>query len=154
MEQKIVADVVENQNLLLKATGNKKVDITSYSALNLAYIGDAVFEIFARTKVVVEQKSTVNNMNKYTSILVKATTQAKMYKYAMQIATEEEMAVLKRGRNAKSHTSAKNATISDYRHATGLEALFGYLYLKGEIERLEEIFIFLTDEMEKNNGYE
>ncbi len=145
---------MENHNLLLQKAMNKKVDMTSYSALNLAYIGDAVFEIFARTKVVIEQNSTVNKMNKYTSRLVKAVNQSKMYQHAMVIATEEEMAVLKRGRNAKSHTSAKNASISDYRHATGLEALFGYLYLKGEIERLEEIFNYVVNEMEKNNEFE
>lgn len=150
MEQKIV----ENKDLLTKARSDKKIDMTSYSALNLAYIGDAVFEIFARSKVVIEQNATVNKMNKYTSRLVKATNQAKMYQYALTIVTEEELAILKRGRNAKSHSSAKNASVSDYRHATGLEALFGYLYLKGEVERLEEIFVFLTNEMEKNNGYE
>ncbi len=150
MEQKIEG----NQNLLLKATSKKKVDMTAYSALNLAYIGDAVFEIFARSKVVVEQNSTVNKMNKYTSTLVKATNQAKMYQHCLNIATEQEVAILKRGRNAKSHSSAKNASVSDYRHATGLEALFGYLYLTGEIERLEEIFNYVTNEMEKNNEYE
>ncbi len=150
MEQKIEG----NQNLLLKATSNKKVDMTTYSALNLAYIGDAVFEIFARSKVVVEQNSTVNKMNKYTSRLVKATNQSKMYQHCLNIATEQEIAILKRGRNAKSHSSAKNASVSDYRHATGLEALFGYLYLTGEIERLEEIFNYVTNEMEKNNEYE
>ncbi len=145
---------MENQNLLLKTTSNKKIDMTAYSALNLAYIGDAVFEIFARSKVVIEQNSTVNKMNKYTSRIVKATNQAKMYQYCLDIATESEVAILKRGRNAKSHSSAKNASVSDYRHSTGLEALFGYLYLKGEIERLEEIFNYITNEMEKNNGYE
>lgn len=145
---------MDNQNLLLKATSQKKVDLTSFSALNLAYIGDAVFEIFARTKVVVEQKSTVNNMNKYTSTIVKAKNQSKMYQHTLKIATEEEMAILKRGRNAKSNSVAKNASVSDYRHATGLEALFGYLYLRGDIERLEEIFNYITNEMEINNEYE
>ncbi len=145
---------MDNQNLLLKATSQNKVDLTSFSALNLAYIGDAVFEIFARTKVVVEQKSTVNNMNKYTSTIVKAKNQSKMYQHTLKIATEEEMAILKRGRNAKSNSVAKNASVSDYRHATGLEALFGYLYLRGDIERLEEIFNYITNEMEINNEYE
>ncbi len=145
---------MENQNLLLKTTTKKDINMSSFSALNLAYIGDAVFEIFARSKVVIEKNSTVNKMNKYTSTIVKAKNQAKMYQHACDIATEEEMAILKRGRNAKSNTVAKNASISDYRHATGLEALFGYLYLKGEIERLEQFFNYVTNEMEKNNEYE
>ncbi len=145
---------MENQNLLLKTTTKKDINMSSFSALNLAYIGDAVFEIFARSKVVIEKNSTVNKMNKHTSTIVKAKNQAKMYMHACDIVTEEEMAILKRGRNAKSNSVAKNASISDYRHATGLEALFGYLYLKGEIERLEQIFNYVTNEMEKNNEYE
>lgn len=130
------------ENELLEQT-HKKVDVRTYSALNLAYIGDAVFEIFARSKVVMEHNTTVNNMNKYTKEYVKATSQSKMYRKALDIVTEEELNILKRGRNAKSHTTAKNASISDYRHATGIEALFGYLYLQGNIQRLNEIFEYI-----------
>lgn len=130
------------ENELLEQT-HKKVDVRTYSALNLAYIGDAVFEIFARSKVVMEHNTTVNNMNKYTKEYVKATSQSKMYHKALDIVTEEELSILKRGRNAKSHTTAKNASISDYRHATGIEALFGYLYLQGNIQRLNEIFEYI-----------
>lgn len=130
------------ENELLEQT-HKKVDVRAYSALNLAYIGDAVFEIFARSKVVMEHNTTVNNMNKYTKEYVKATSQSKMYRKALDIVTEEELSILKRGRNAKSHTTAKNASISDYRHATGIEALFGYLYLQGNIQRLNEIFEYI-----------
>ncbi len=110
------------------------------SGTSLAYIGDAVFEILARTEVITKNKSTVNNMHKQCKDLVKAKTQAKMYHILMDIATEEEISILKRGRNAKSYTSSKNASKIDYRHATGVEALFGYLYLKGDIDRIYELF--------------
>lgn len=136
-------------NNLLKSTtnnDNKKSVINGYGSLSLAYIGDAVFEIFARSLVVTNHNSSVNNMNNLTKEYVRATSQAKMYTKVLEIATEEELGVLKRGRNVKSNTSAKNASIADYRHATGLEALFGYLYLSGEIERLEEIFSYIIGE--------
>ncbi len=131
------------ENNLLKNLSKEEVDVRQYGALNLAYIGDAVFEIYARTKVVKEEKSTVNNMNKKTSAYVNAKAQSEMYHKVLEIATEKEVEILKRGRNAKSKTSAKNASISQYRHATGIEALVGYLYLSGNIERLDEIFEYI-----------
>lgn len=125
-----------NQSELTKTN----VDVRQYSALNLAYIGDAVFEIYARTKVVKEFKSTVNEMNKKTNSYVNANAQNEMYHKLLEIATEEEIEILKRGRNAKSKSSAKNASVGAYRHATGIEALVGYLYLTNNIKRLDEIF--------------
>lgn len=125
-----------NQSELTKTD----VDVRQYSALNLAYIGDAVFEIYARTKVVKEFKSTVNEMNKKTNSYVNANAQNEMYHKLLEIATEEEVEILKRGRNAKSKSSAKNASVGAYRHATGIEALVGYLYLTNNIKRLDEIF--------------
>ncbi len=120
--------------------------INGYGSLSLAYIGDAVFEIFARTKVVREHNSNVNKMNSLTKEYVKAVNQAKMYDKAVEIATEEEQGVLRRGRNAKANHNAKNASVAEYKHATGLEALFGYLYLTGQIKRLEEVFEYIITE--------
>lgn len=117
----------------------KENDIRSYSPLTLAYIGDAVYEILIRTIVVSEGNTQVNKMHKKSSNLVKAETQALIIKALMDELSEEELAYYKRGRNAKSYTSAKNASMSDYRMATGFEALVGYLYLTGQDERLFEI---------------
>ncbi|MDR2903902.1 MAG: ribonuclease III [Clostridiales bacterium] len=117
-----------------------------YSPLVLAYIGDAVFELLVRSRVVAGGNRPVNELHRQSASLVKAPTQAAMYHKIEDKLTEEEAAVLKRGRNAKSFTHAKNASITDYRHATGLEALFGYLYLKGNIHRIFELFdLCLTD---------
>jgi len=109
------------------------------SPLNLAYIGDAVFELYVRNHIISSRES-VNKLHKKAKDIVSAEAQAKMYALIVDMLTEEEHAILKRGRNAKSFTVAKNASISAYRHATGIEALFGYLFLKGEHERLSELF--------------
>lgn len=117
----------------------KENDIKSYSPLTLAYIGDAVYEIIIRTIVISDGNTQVNKMHKKSSNLVKAETQANIVKSIMDKLNEEELAYYKRGRNAKSYTSAKNASISDYRMATGFEALIGYLYLTGQNERMTEL---------------
>lgn len=113
----------------------KENDIKSYSALTLAYIGDDVFDIVIRTIVVERGNCPVNKLHRRVSELVKAASQCKMIELIEKDLTEEEMAVFKRGRNAKSYTMAKNATVNDYRMATGMEALMGYLYLTGQTER-------------------
>ncbi|MCD8220744.1 MAG: ribonuclease III [Clostridiales bacterium] len=114
----------------------QEVDVHSYSPLALAYIGDAVYELLIRTKVMNHGSMQVNKMHKKTASLVQAKAQADMIKALMEELTEEETVIFKRGRNAKSVTAAKHATISDYRMATGCEALMGYLYLTGQTERL------------------
>ncbi|MDO4268835.1 MAG: ribonuclease III domain-containing protein [Eubacteriales bacterium] len=114
----------------------KPVDIRTYSPLVLAYIGDAVYELFIRTRVINRGSMQVNKMHKKSASLVKAETQAGMIKALMEELDEEEMAVYKRGRNARSFTAAKHAAMIDYRMATGFEALVGYLYLQGRYERL------------------
>ncbi len=126
-------------DILKKSFDLKENDIMSYSPLTLAYIGDAVYEIIIRTIVVSDGNTQVNKMHKKSSNLVKAETQANIIKAIMDDLSEEELATYKRGRNAKSYTSAKNASISDYRMATGFEALVGYLYLSGQTERMTEI---------------
>jgi ribonuclease-3 family protein len=117
--------------------GTESEEAGSYSPLTLAYIGDGIYEIIIRTIVVTKDgNEQVNKLHKKSSSLVKAQTQAEIIHSIMDELTEEEERIYKRGRNAKSFTSAKNATISDYRTATGFEALCGYLYMKGDTDRL------------------
>lgn len=111
-------------------------DAKQYSPLTLAYIGDAVYEVIVRTILVERGNAPVNVLHKQASKLVKAEAQKDAYHRIKEQLTEEEMSVFRRGRNAKSYTSAKNATIGDYRVATGFEALFGYWYLTGQTERM------------------
>ncbi len=119
----------------------EKQDICSYSPLTLAYIGDGIYELVVRSMIVTDANAPVNKLHKRSSELVKAETQAKMAFYLRDndILDEEEMRVLKRGRNAQSYTKAKNASVSDYRWATGFEALIGYLYLLDKSDRMLEI---------------
>lgn len=118
----------------------KDIPAKQLSPLVLAYIGDAVFEIIVRTMVVSEGNAPVNILHKKASAVVKAKTQAQIYFNIEGMLSEEEYAVLKKGRNAKSFTMPKNADVSDYRHATGVEALFGYLYLINRLDRAMELF--------------
>lgn len=115
------------------------VDAQSYSPLVLAYIGDAVYEVMIRTKVINRGSMQVNKMHKHSSELVKAGAQATLFKAIEEELTEEEHSVYRRGRNAKSFTMAKNATMIDYRMATGLEALVGWLFLTERFDRLAEL---------------
>ena len=122
-------------------------DIRTYSPLTLAYIGDAIYELVIRTILVEKGNTQVNKLNQRANRLVKASAQSEMIEKLKPHLTEEEMAVFKRGRNAKSYTMAKNATMSDYRRATGFEALMGYLYLTEQWERmLELIKLGMTEE--------
>ena len=115
------------------------MDPKAYSPLGLAYIGDAVYEIAVRTLVISEGNMSVNKYHKKSSSLVKASAQAGVYDNIKEKLTDEEAAVYKRGRNAKSATAAKNASIVEYRMATGVEALIGYLYLSGRTARALEL---------------
>ena len=124
------------QTLCREALRLKEMDPGTYSPLALAYIGDAVYELIVRTMVISHGSIQVNKMHKKSASLVNAGTQAEMIRLMMEELTEEETAVYKRGRNAKSVTTAKHATVVDYRTATGFEALCGYLYLMGRLERL------------------
>ncbi len=111
-------------------------DIKTYSPLTLAYLGDAVYEIIVRTVLVGKGNAPVNLLHKRASRLVKAEAQKEALERIKEQLTEEELSVFRRGRNAKSYSSAKNAAIGDYRIATGFEALFGYWYLTGQTERM------------------
>lgn len=117
----------------------KEVDVRAYSPLTLAYIGDAVYDLIIRTVVVERANRAANELHKRTIKYVKAETQAQMIDALLPLLDEEETAVYKRGRNAKSYTMAKNATMADYRKATGMEALVGYLYLQNRTDRVLEL---------------
>ncbi len=125
---------------LMKNTFNmQEIDADTYSPLTLAYMGDCVYEITIRSLLVHKGNAPVNTLNKKGSTLAKAETQSRLITAIADTLTEEEQAVYKRGRNAKSYSSAKNATMGDYRRATGFEALIGWLYLKGRHDRMMEI---------------
>lgn len=124
---------------ILRQFGMEHVDIRRYSPLALAYIGDGIYYLVIRSMVVGKGNTQANQLHRQTSQLVKAQSQSKMIEVIKPVLTEEEMAVYKRGRNAKSPTMAKNATMSDYRRATGFEALMGYLYLENQMERMMEL---------------
>lgn len=109
------------------------------SPLSLAYIGDAVYEVYVRERVMLRGNMPVAKLHRAATGYVKAKAQSDIIHAISDRLTDEETAVFKRGRNAHSYTSAKNADIVDYRHATGFEALIGFLYLDGRSERLAEI---------------
>jgi len=117
----------------------KAQDIRTYSPLTLAFIGDSVYEIIVRTIVVQKCNMPASKLNKEKVKYVNAAAQAFIIDEIESILTDEEEAIYHRGRNAKSYTSAKNQSVIDYRKATGLEALCGYLYLKGDMERVLEL---------------
>lgn len=117
----------------------EEVDVSTYSPLTLAYIGDGIYDLIIRSIVVNRGNKQVNKLHKETSSLVQASAQSLMMRTMQEHLTEEETAVYKRGRNAKSISPAKNQSITDYRRATGFEALLGYLYLKKEWKRMLDL---------------
>lgn len=117
----------------------KKVDIRSYSPLTMAYIGDAIYDLVIRTVVVERGNRSANDLHGKTIQYVKAGAQAKMIEALAEVLTEEEANIYRWGHNAKFYTKAKNATVQEYRKATGMEALLGYLYLTGRTGRLLEL---------------
>ena len=114
-------------------------DIRTYSPLTLAYIGDGIYELYIRTILIKQGNCQANKLHKRASRLVKAPAQSAMVAVLEPLFTPEEEAVYKRGRNAKSYTTAKNATTGEYRRATGFEAVMGYLYLTGEYHRMIDL---------------
>ena len=117
----------------------KEVDVHSYSPLTLAYIGDSIYDLIIKSLVINQGNRQVNKLHKETSMYVQASTQSLMMRAMQEELTEEEHAVYKRGRNAKSVSPANNQSITDYRRATGFEALLGYLYLKKEWKRMLDL---------------
>ena len=122
---------------------NRQNDAQQLSPLVLAYIGDAYYEMVVRTYVVSEGNMQVEKLHKKVTGIVKASSQAAIARYYIDTDefTDDELAVFKRGRNSKSHTMPKNAEPADYRRATGLEAVIGYLYLEGQDKRASELIL-------------
>lgn len=116
-------------------------EVRMISPLKLAYLGDAVYEMYVRIYVVNKCKKSVNDLNRESVRLVKAGAQANAVKEMNELGllTEQEWATVKKGRNQKSHTSAKNASLADYKYATGFESMIGYLSITEQKERLEEV---------------
>ena len=121
-------------------------DGSVYSPLTLAYIGDAVFELLARSHALAKGgNAQAAKLHRKSAALVCAKAQNEAYFKIQDRLSEDELSVLRRGRNAHSYRAAKNASVSDYRHATGVEALFGYLYLTGNTKRIEELFHMICE---------
>lgn len=115
------------------------------SPLTLAFVGDAVYEAYIRTMLAKDVNMQVAKLHRLAVKYVSAVAQSNIVHKISEGFTDEEMNVYKRGRNAHSHTSAKNADIADYRCATGFEALIGYLYLKKDSDRLDKILRLAFD---------
>jgi len=114
-------------------------DIRTYSPLTLAYIGDSIYDLVIRSILVNKGNTPVNKLHQRASQVVKAQTQATMILALMDELTDEEKDWYRRGRNSKPHTKAKNASTMDYLEATGFEAVMGYLYLTGDMDRICEL---------------
>ena len=140
MEEKlIVEDNKDFIGIIRQVLDVKQVDVMSYSPLTLAYIGDDAYDLVIRTYLLGKGNMPVNKLNRMADGLVRAKAQSDMMDVIEPMLDEEVHAVYKRGRNAKSYTKAKNATVADYRRATGFEALMGYLYLQGRYVRMVEL---------------
>jgi len=132
----------------LDTVGRKRLTSDEIKMMNgskLAYIGDAVYELYIRTYVMHEYKTHVNALNKKSITLVKAAAQARAVEHLKPQLTEQEWSIVLRGRNMKTSTPAKNASLKDYKLATGWEALIGALYLRDEKERLESLIAMAID---------
>lgn len=128
-----------------------KRDIAAISNLGLAHIGDGVFELLCRSYLCANGGKNVGNLHKNTVAMVKATAQARYMEYLLPRLTEEELAYYRRGKNSHVHAVPKGATAAEYAKATGLEALFGALYLAGQRQRLNELFLVII-EKEREHG--
>ena len=124
-----------------------KQEIDAISNLGLAHMGDCVYEILVRAYLCAQGRKTVQQLHKETIQMVKATYQAKFVDRMLPLLTDEELTHYRRGKNAHPHAVPKSATPAEYAKATGLEALFGYLFLSGQKERANEIFNIVMKEM-------
>jgi len=114
-------------------------DVSQYSPLALAYIGDAVYEVFIRTLIISETRAPVHMLHKRSVDFVKAKAQSDTIHRIMDSLTPDEQDIVRRGRNSKSGTIPKNADVTEYRYATGFESLIGFLYLMQEHDRLMQV---------------
>lgn len=121
-------------------------ELRAISAIGLAHMGDAVYETLVRTWLCVHGKATGKELHRATIALVCAQKQAEVAQRVLPQLTEEELAVYKRGRNANVHAMPRSATPAQYHAATGLECLMGWLYLRGDKERAEQLFRAMMEE--------
>lgn len=131
--------------------GMQEVNIDSYSPLTLAYIGDCVYDLIIKTLVISEGNKQVKKLHQETSKIVQASAQSEMMRVIQEVLTEEEHAVYRRGRNAKSVSPAKNQSLTDYRRATGFEALMGWLYLQDDWKRMIDLIKIGLAHLEEEN---
>ena len=124
-----------------------KQQINAISNLGLAHIGDGVFELLCRSYLCAKGGKNVGNLHRDTINMVKATSQAKFIDKLLPHLTEEELAYYRRGKNSHVHAVPKSASPAEYAKATGLEALFGALYLSGQTGRLNELFHIIIEEL-------
>ena len=129
----------------METLSGKSCDPLQLSSLALAFVGDTVYDLLVRESLVTDANRPVNALHKLAVAQVKASAQAQAIKDILPLLTEEEAAVFKRARNTRTNHLPKNSNHADYHYATGLEALFGYLYLKGETERIREIFRLINN---------
>lgn len=151
MEKSVELDFFE---YLEECFSPEKTEAEQYSPLDLAYIGDCIFDLIIKTLVIRKGNKQVQKLHRETSRYVQASAQSEMMRAMQEQLTEEEHAVYKRGRNAKSVSPAKNQSITDYRRATGFEAVLGYLYLKKEWKRLLDLVKIGLDSLEGLDLYE
>lgn len=126
------------------------IDIRTIPPLTLAYIGDSIMDLFVRTYFATTSHETVQKLNNRAIKIVNAASQARILTEIDEILTDEEKDIVRRGRNAKSATKPKHADVNDYRLATGLEALLGYLFISGKSDRLSEILGYIKISMLKD----
>jgi ribonuclease-3 family protein len=133
-------NLLEELHLMIMDNGKLSIsDVKMLNPLALAYVGDSVYDTFVRTLLVSGGYGQVAKLHKMSIEFVKAKAQADTLEKINEFLTPDEQDIVRRGRNTKSGTVPKNADLSDYRHATGFEALIGFLYLTGQIDRLMEV---------------
>ena len=152
MEENKLNNINNDNELIRMVSDNIRVQSKiMYSPAQLAYAGDAVYELLVRSYVINSHDLNVNKMHRLTVKFVKANAQAYLIKMLEEFLTDEEIRIVKRGRNAKVTSSPKNADLMEYRYATGFEALFGYLYLNNELNRLMELFNMVIEILNKKD---
>ena len=124
---------------------DKEINPKQLSPLNLAFIGDCVYEMLVRESLVANANRPVNDLHKESVKFVSAKAQTEAYEKIKDCLTDEETAVFKRGRNAKVGHNPKSASQGEYHIATGVEALFGYLYLTENAKRIKELFAIILE---------
>ena len=135
------------KNITFKFTEKNFSSPEQMQALALAYIGDSIYDIMSREYVMKNHLGKINDLHRTVSTLVSARAQASFMKDILEnnILTDIEESIYNRGKNQKNNSKAKNASIMEYKLATGLEAVFGYLYLEKNFERLEEMFNYIIN---------